>query len=125
MINLKSAATLLIKHKSIAPLSGLSNEMICILVTQGVAKRLKIKIRGPTKLACMSPYSTFYNVNLGARGWASNFFQTYNHDLVPVVLQLLKLQGCIATHLKVLLVVQLNFLVMFFISKSPYSATYI
>ena len=45
MNNHKSAATLLTKQKSMAHISGLSHEILCILVAKGDAKQWEVKVK--------------------------------------------------------------------------------
>ena len=46
---LKSVSTLFTKQKTIAPISELLNEILCIPAAQGAAKLLKVKVEGPKK----------------------------------------------------------------------------
>ena len=43
---LQSPATLFNKQTSIAPISGLSNEILCILVAQRTSKLWEVKVAG-------------------------------------------------------------------------------
>ena len=46
LANLNAATLLTKKQKSIASISGLSNEILCILVAQGAAKLWRVKVGG-------------------------------------------------------------------------------
>ena len=51
MMYLKGAAKLFIKQKSIAPLSKLFNEILCILVGKGAAIQWEVKLGGPKNVS--------------------------------------------------------------------------
>ena len=49
ILGLKSVAILLTRYYTFQKLSGLSNEILSILVVQGNAKLRKVKVEGPKK----------------------------------------------------------------------------
>ena len=102
---LKSAATLFFLAKSSLSLMGLSNEVLCIFVAQGAAKLPEVK-GGDTEK----------NLGLEPRPRSNNADQAEQQNIFSdlqlwrlAVLQSLKLQGCIVSHLKALILEQMNY----------------
>ena len=102
---LKSAVTLFFKAKSNLSLFRFLNELLCILVAQGATKLVE---QGQSESSEKNPGLVFgLHLNGADRAEQQNCFSDLKLWHL-VVLQSLKLQGCIISHLKVLLLEQLD-----------------
>ena len=83
--------------------SGLSNEVLCILVAQGSAKLLEVKDGGKKKI-WFSNMGCMRVLRIRPSGRIFSDLQVWH----LAVLQFLEIQGCIICHLKVLILEQLD-----------------
>ena len=94
---LKSVTTPHFKQKLIAPILGIINEILWILVAQGAAKRHNVKLGGQKKMSFLALSVTeFIWYKGGSIPSGEEFFVTSNFDHI----QPLELQECMVSHLK-------------------------